>query len=553
MTRQGWEPGKILADRYRIEEKIGSGGMGEVWRAQHIKLASPVAIKVLPAAVGDEPKRSARFMREAQAAAAIRSTNVVHVLDYGVEDGLAYIAMEYLEGESLDARLDYTGRLTAVETLNVVVQVAKAIGRAHKRGIVHRDLKPANIFIADEDEGEVVKVLDFGIAKLVDDDKKPDDTTVTGTVLGTPYYMSPEQARGHKVVDHRTDLWALGIIAFECITGERPVDGASVGDIIYKICSLDMPKPSQLAPVPVGFDAWFEKATSRDAEDRFQSARKMATALRDLMAEDGSLALSSSRDSLDSIDPMLTPSNSRAELEMLDTLAARRQLSQPPAPISDSWDSTGDDISVERLPSSRSFSDVHEAQTLEHKAEEAAPKKQSEEAPEAETNELDSNSIRVAGGLARSNGPPARGQRGLLAAIALGVATVSGAAALTLTSEDEPAAVMPKAPAGQPAPGPVKQDEPETAPEPQPVEAQPKSTSTTEAPDDTEAKPPPPQVRSFAPMPTPQPKADPEPKTEPEPKADPEPTADPEPKPDPEPKTDPSPQPKDGGKIDFGI
>ncbi|MEM6931680.1 MAG: serine/threonine-protein kinase, partial [Myxococcota bacterium] len=405
--------------------------MGEVWRAEHIKLASPVAIKVLPTSVAQEPKRSARFMREAQAAAAIRSTNVVHVLDYGVEDGIAYIAMEYLEGESLDGRLDYTGRLTPVETLNVVVQVAKAIGRAHKRGIVHRDLKPANIFIADEDEGEVVKVLDFGIAKLVHQDKKPDDTTVTGTVLGTPYYMSPEQARAHKVVDHRTDLWALGIIAFECITGERPVDGASVGDIISKICSLDMPKPSQLNPVPVGFDAWFRKATSRDPDDRFQSAREMATTLRDLMVDDGSLSLTSSRDSLESIDPLRgSGPGERAELAMLDTLAARRQLSQPPGPISDSWDSTGDDISIDGLPSSESFADVHEAQTIEH-----APKGASK-SDETANEELDSNSIRVSGALARSNDPPARNQRGVLAAIALFVATLSGAAVLGLTRDD---------------------------------------------------------------------------------------------------------------------
>jgi serine/threonine-protein kinase len=330
----------LLAERYRLEERIGSGGMGEVWRAEHIKLRSPVAVKLMPDAVGGDEARSARFMREAQAAAAIRSTNVVHVLDYGVENGVAYIAMEYLEGESLDGRLERRGRLTASETARVLHQVAKAISRAHKRGIVHRDLKPANIFIVREEEGEVVKVLDFGIAKLTDDQQRPDATTQTGAMLGTPYYMSPEQARGKKV-DHRSDLWALGVIAFECLTGRRPIDGTSVGDLIFKICGKDMPRPSSFGPVPIRFDEWFAKATRRDPQQRFQSAREMAQAMREALVDETTTTLASN--AIESLEPL--DSSRPDSLAMLDTLAAKKRSE---APKSDSWDTTRDEKRTHR-------------------------------------------------------------------------------------------------------------------------------------------------------------------------------------------------------------
>jgi serine/threonine-protein kinase len=298
--------------------------MGEVWRAEHIKLRSPVAIKRLPPGVAADDVRSARFMREAQAAAAIRSTNVVQVLDYGVEDGVAYIAMEHLEGEDLDARLERRGRLAPLETLSILTQVAKAIGRAHKRGIVHRDLKPGNIFVAEEDDGEVVKVLDFGIAKLTDDPLRKDNTTATGAMLGTPCYMSPEQARGHKIVDHRSDLWSFGIIAFECLTGERPVDGATAGDVIFKICGKDMPKPSSVGPVPPGFNAWFAQATRREPDDRFQSAKAMAKALRDALLDGVESGVTSSIEDFDTVDSF----PDRSSMAELDTLQAAKKASE---------------------------------------------------------------------------------------------------------------------------------------------------------------------------------------------------------------------------------
>jgi serine/threonine protein kinase len=332
-----WEAGQLLAERYRLETQIGSGGMGEVWRAEHVKLRSPVAVKLLHGSVEGDAERSARFLREAQAAAAIRSGNVVQVLDYGVEHGTPFIAMEYLEGETLADRIERRSKLGASETARIVGQVARAIARAHKRGIVHRDLKPSNIFIVAEEDSEVVKVLDFGIAKLVADVHEKtaeDDDTQTGAMLGTPFYMSPEQARGFKELDHRADLWSLAIIAFECITGKRPISGSTVGDIIFKICGKPLPKPSSVCPVPIRFDAWFRKATQRNRDERFQSAKEMSLALRAALFDDNPGAEIEDADSVDWTQPL-----QREAIEMLDTLEKVPSQRMPDRTLSDSMDS----------------------------------------------------------------------------------------------------------------------------------------------------------------------------------------------------------------------
>jgi serine/threonine-protein kinase len=181
----------VLADRYRLVRRIGTGGMGSVWEAEHLALASKLAIKLInPAHVDDERARN-RFLGEAQAAATLKSPHVVQIFDYGVHEGTPYIAMELLAGESLSDRLSRRRRLSPEQTLELVTQVGRAVTKAHESGVVHRDLKPDNIFLVEGEHGEIAKVLDFGIAKRAVD-VSLDATTKTGGMLGTPYYMSPE-------------------------------------------------------------------------------------------------------------------------------------------------------------------------------------------------------------------------------------------------------------------------------------------------------------------------------------------------------------------------
>ncbi|MGC4090588.1 MAG: serine/threonine-protein kinase [Polyangiaceae bacterium] len=285
MGRPAIEPQRVLAGRYRLEERLGGGGMGAIWRAEHMALQSPVAVKLIDRDAVHDEQTVARFLREAKAAAALRSHHVVHIIDYGMDDNVPFIVMELLEGETLAQRLKRVRRLTATDTARFVSHVGRAISRAHEAGIVHRDLKPENVFIVRNEDEEIAKVLDFGVAKIeqhgvlaVEGEK-----TRTGSILGTPYYMSPEQAQGNKAVDYRSDLWSLGVIAFECVTGKRPFYSDGLGDLVLQICVRQLPVPSEVAAVPLGFDAWFARAVEREPEKRFQSAREMTDALREAL------------------------------------------------------------------------------------------------------------------------------------------------------------------------------------------------------------------------------------------------------------------------------
>ncbi|WP_437517174.1 serine/threonine protein kinase [Sorangium sp. So ce1099] len=268
--------GTTVADRFRLVRPLRQGGMGSVWLAQHIGLDIPCAIKFMHAQGVSKEVRH-RFEREAKVAAQIRSPHVVQILDHGVWKGTPYIAMEYLEGEDLDHRIQRVGRLDPHDTMAITAQVARALTKAHAAGLVHRDLKPANIFIVRDDDREIAKVLDFGIAK--DSTPKVTSNTKTGSLLGTPAYMSPEQAQGTKSIDHRSDLWSLAVVVFECLTGKLPFDSQAFGDLLLKIMVKPLPVPSQLAPVPPGFDAWWARAASREPEARFQSAKEFCDTL----------------------------------------------------------------------------------------------------------------------------------------------------------------------------------------------------------------------------------------------------------------------------------
>jgi serine/threonine-protein kinase len=273
-------PGSVIAVRYKLIAPLGHGGMGTVWRAEHLTLHSPVAIKLIADEALDSDAMRTRFLREAQSAASLRSPHVVQILDHGIDDGIPYIAMELMEGETLAQRLQRLGRLSYKETLRVVTHITRAVARAHSAGIVHRDLKPDNVFLVENDEEEIAKVLDFGIAKSQVPGMDSGATTRTGAVLGTPYYMSPEQLQGAKDVDHQADLWSIGVIAFECLCGQRPFDSDTFANLILRICSHAPPRPSQLAQVPDGFDEWFFRAVAHEPSERFESAKAMARALR---------------------------------------------------------------------------------------------------------------------------------------------------------------------------------------------------------------------------------------------------------------------------------
>ena len=273
------EKGTVIAGRYRLTSPLARGGMGSVWVARHLTLDVDVAIKLMAPDLASSPGARGRFEREAKASASLRIPNAVHVHDYGLEDGTPYLAMELLDGEDLEARLRRVGRLDGAAMSHVVSQVSKALRRAHEIGLVHRDLKPGNLFLARQGGEEILKVLDFGIAKA------PGlgvvgTVTKTGTLLGSPLYMSPEQIRRSKAVDHRSDLWSLGVIVFEGLTGRLPFQGEDLGELLFSICSAEIPRASRIAPdLGPEVDRFFARALAREPADRFQSADELASAL----------------------------------------------------------------------------------------------------------------------------------------------------------------------------------------------------------------------------------------------------------------------------------
>jgi hypothetical protein len=269
----------VVAGRFRLNRLIGRGGMGSVWQATHLGLDIPCAVKFIEGELATLEEAKTRFEREAKAAAQLRSPHVVQILDHGICEDTPYIAMELLDGEDLGKRLAKVGHLTPAELHGIMSQVCRALTKAHALGVVHRDLKPDNIFLVKDDDREIAKVLDFGIAKSRMHDLNGSSNTKTGAMLGTPYYMSPEQAQGTRQVDFRTDLWALAVICFQALTGRLPFESGALGDLLVKIIMAPLPMPSQFGAVPPDFDRWWEKAASRDVTQRFQSAKDFSDSL----------------------------------------------------------------------------------------------------------------------------------------------------------------------------------------------------------------------------------------------------------------------------------
>ncbi len=276
--------GDIIANRFRLIRELGHGAMGSVWLADHLTLEVPCAVKFIVAESVGDPRYRAQFHLEARALAQVQSHHVIRVFDHDFCDHGPYIAMELLVGEHLLARLERVGRLDARTTYRIVSQVARGLSKVHEAGILHRDLKPENVFLArdpdGDDDDEVVKLYDFGLAGLTAFSLRES----IGDLIGTPEYMSPEQAGGVCEIDYRSDLWSLAVIAYRCVTGRLPFEGATLVELLSQITSGPIPVPSDVAPdVSPDFDWWWARAASRNIDGRFQSALQLATALREAL------------------------------------------------------------------------------------------------------------------------------------------------------------------------------------------------------------------------------------------------------------------------------
>src|SRR5215470_9114607 len=282
LTPQAPMIGQLIGERYRIIRKIGEGGMGEVYVAEHIHIEKKVALKLLRPEVLSNAEAVARFRQEARSASAIGHDNIIQIDDFGtMPDGRVYMAMEYLQGLPLN---DMIARepLPLPRALDILIQVGKGLAAAHVKGITHRDMKPENIFVTNKEGRDVPKILDFGIAKVSGGDTAQ-NLTVAGTIFGTPFYMAPEQAMGGKM-DHRVDIYAMGIILYEVFCGEVPFKAETFMGILTQHITMAPTPPAEMAGkngrvCAHELEAIILKAIQKDPNARYQSMGELVNAL----------------------------------------------------------------------------------------------------------------------------------------------------------------------------------------------------------------------------------------------------------------------------------
>jgi serine/threonine-protein kinase len=334
------EDGQVLDGKYRISRLIGQGGMGAVYAGEHLRIGRRVAVKVLHANIANDAEIVTRFEREAQAAARIGNDHILDVLDVGsLPDGSRFMVCEFLDGETLSSRLEREKRLSPAQMVPIARQLLNGLGAAHLAGVVHRDLKPDNIFLLRHKAGwsDFVKIIDFGISKFqplnADEGMR---MTATGIVMGTPFYLSPEQARGTRDADGRSDIYAVGVILYESVTGQLPFAAQNFNELLFKIV-LESPRPPHevMPELDLAFSQIIMKAMARNPEDRFKDTTEMMTAIEQWAATSG-LALAG---------PIVTGSG------------AARLPSNPnivvPAPTPSNWGATGAMTAPEVKPARR--------------------------------------------------------------------------------------------------------------------------------------------------------------------------------------------------------
>jgi len=281
--------GLTLADKYHLTTLLGQGGMGSVYRGEHVVIGKKVAVKFLHADLAGNAEVVKRFYREAQAAAAIGHDSIIDVLDVGISpNGEPYLVMEFLEGESLGDMLARTGPLDLAAALGIAEPALRALAAAHSKGIVHRDLKPDNIFIVRQPSGPPkIKLIDFGISKFAETGGA-EKLTQTGSVMGTPAYMAPEQARGSSSLDHRADLYSMGVILYEMLSGKLPFAGSNFTEVILNILTTEPVPPAQANPAfPPEATALVLRALAKDPAARFADAEAMIAEMSVLTAYGG--------------------------------------------------------------------------------------------------------------------------------------------------------------------------------------------------------------------------------------------------------------------------